>query len=226
MLCHDVFFYDLPEGYTSKSFNITPATYEYAQFKNEVERALVNYFGTPAVKRGNKAFDIKETSRQVEADVAAFFVHRRYDSQGRYGSGVELRTDDGKRIINWPEQHYNNGVSKNTQTSRSFKGMVRILKRLMFQMEEAGLVSSKNVPGFLLECMVYNVPNGHFMHSGWDADMRAVLAFLFNNTMDDQSCEEWTEVSGLKWLFRPSQKWNRAQAHSFIGASWQYLGLQ
>jgi hypothetical protein len=226
VLCHDTFFYNLPEGTSSQTFNISPATYQYEQFKNEVEKALVDYFGRNAVKRGKKAFDIKETSRQVEADVAAFFEHRRYQSHGGHWSGVELRTDDGKRIINWPEQHYQNGVNKNSQTNQSFKGMVRILKRLMFQMEEKGLVSSEKVPGFLLECMTYNVPNEYFKHPDWSGDVRAVLAFLFNNTINDDGCNAWKEVSKMKWLFRIAQKWNRADAHAFLHAAWNYIGFQ
>lgn len=226
VLCNDVFFYHLPEGYAAKSFNITPADYEYSQFKNEVEAALVAYFGRTAVKRGKKAFDIKETSRQVEADVAPFFAHRRYNQQGRYWSGVELRSDGGDRIINWPEQNYENGVNKNGLTNRSYKGMVRILKRLMFQMEENGLASSEKTPGFLLECMTYNVPNEHFLHDNWSTDARAILAFLFNKTISDADCNKWREVSEMKWLFSTAQKWNRADAHSFIGAAWNYIGFQ
>jgi len=72
LLCTDTYFYDLAEGTTAESLNIVPANYGYDQFKNEVEEALVGYFGRSAVKRGNKAFDIHETTYHVEADVAAF----------------------------------------------------------------------------------------------------------------------------------------------------------
>jgi len=132
ILWTDTFFYDLPEGTTPETFSIIPAKYHYEQFKDEVEEALVGYFGRAAVKRGNKAFDVHETSYHVEADVAAFFEHRRYLSDGTYLKGVELSTDkENRRIINWPEQHYQNGVRKNDATGRRFKAIVRVLNRLL-----------------------------------------------------------------------------------------------
>lgn len=225
VLCYDSFFYDLPEGYTYESFGITLSNYHYQQFKNEVEEALVNYFGRAAVQRGSKAFDIKETSYQVEADVAPFFEHRRYEIGRSYWSGVELHTDNGNRIINWPEQHYDNAVSKNSITGRSFKGVVRILKRLAIHMEENNINSARNIPGFLIECMTYNVPNGYYGHPTWRQNVREILAFIYNNTLNDNDCAQWKEVSELKWLFHLTQKWNRQQAHDFVSAAWTYLGL-
>ena len=45
IICYDSFFHMFPEGYTRESFNIGTATYYYNQFKNDVEKALKNYFG-------------------------------------------------------------------------------------------------------------------------------------------------------------------------------------
>ena len=101
VLCADTFFMQLPDGYSREHFGISPATYEYATFKNDIQQALESYFGAAAVTRGNKAFDIKANTYRVEADVAAFFEHRRYSSDGRYLSGVELKADNNNRVINW-----------------------------------------------------------------------------------------------------------------------------
>ena len=226
VLCRDVFFYDLPQNSTAADFDIDSATYTYQQFKNEVDTALVDHFGRRAVHRGNKAFDIKENSYRVEADVAAFFDHRRYSQNGRYSEGVELRPDNGGRVINWPEQHYNNAVSKNTATGRLYKRVVRILKRLCIEMDDQGIAAAKPIPGFLVECLVWNVPHDHFGHTTYTADVRTALAFLFNKTMTDKECSEWCEVSELKYLFRGSQRWTRPQAHEFLSASWNHLGFE
>ena len=127
--CYDVFFPSYPEETTKETFGNIDGDYKYSVFKNEVEEALVSYFGRSAVIRGNKAFDLTENTYRVEADVAPFFEHRRYDVNGSCLSGVELRADNtpSKRIINWPEQHYENGVNKNTSTGRRYKAVVRIL---------------------------------------------------------------------------------------------------
>ena len=225
ILCFDTFFYDLPEGYTHESFGITPASYHYEQYKKEVEEALVSHFGSGAVSRGNKAFDVHETSYHVESDIAAFFEHRRYSTDGKYTSGVELRPDNGGRVINWPDQHYQNGVEKNKATSRSYKFLVRILKSLCNEMSEQNIQQAKDVCGFLIECMVWNVPNSNFSHSDWIDDVRACLAHLFNNTKEEEKCKDWGEVSDLKYLFRGGQKWTRQQAFLFIDKAWDHIGF-
>jgi hypothetical protein len=81
------------------------------------------------------------------------------------------------------------------------------------------------VPGFLVECLTWNVPNGRFGHDTYTADVREALAHLFNNTMSDEKCGDWGEVSELKYLFRGGQKWTRQQAHQFLDSAWDYLEL-
>lgn len=56
--------------------------------------------------------------------------------------------------------------------------------------------------------------------------VRAVLAELYNSTLDDARCSEWGEVSELKYLFRPAQPWSRSGANTFLGAAWNYAGYE
>ena len=228
VVCYDIFFPDYPEGTTNETFGNRDGDYPYADFKNDVERALVARFGRDAVDRGNKAFDVHENSYRVEADVAPFFEHRWYSTNGRYISGVELRPDNGKpwQVINWPQQHYDNGVSKNSATSKRFKAIVRVLKSLCNEMEAEGISQAANIPGFLIECLVWNVPNDRFGHTTYRADVRESLAFLFNNTRSDQDCADWGEVSELKYLFRGVKIWTREDAHLFVDAAWDYVGFE
>lgn len=227
VVCYDVFYPDYPEGTTDETFGFTDASYDYATFKNEVEQALVARFGHSAVNRGNKAFDVHENTYRVEADVAPFFEHRRYHKNGNYLSGVELRPDNGEpsNVINWPQQHYDNGVSKNAATGRRYKAMVRILKSLRNEMADNNCSEADPVTGFLLECLVWNVPDDHFGQDSYTADVRACLAFLFNNTRSDDTCSEWGEVSELKYLFYAAQKWTRQQANYFLNKAWGYVGF-
>ena len=227
ILCTDTFFYaPLPEGWAQEKLGFSDATYNYDQYKNEVEATLVNYFGRSAVKRGNKAFDIHETSYHVEADVAAFFEHRSYQTDGTYLEGVELRTDkEIRRIINWPEQHYTNGCQKNTATGTRFKSIVRVLKALSNEMTGED-IGAADVAGYLIECLVWNVPNSDFQNSTYRDDVRATLAFLFNNTRSHEDCKDWVEVSDLIYLFHAGQKWTWQQAHAFTSAAWDYIGFE
>jgi predicted nucleotidyltransferase len=225
ILCKDVFYTDLPEGLTDADLGFSDAAYKYAQFKNEVEEALASYFGRAAVKRGNKAIDVHETTYHVEADVAPFFEHRRYSINKSHISGVELRPDNGGKVINWPEQHYENGCGKNTQTNTRYKSIVRVLKALSNEMTEHG-VSKGNIPGFLIECLGWNVPNDRFAASTYVDCVKAGIIYLYEQTKTDDTCKEWGEVSELKYLFRASQKWTREQANAFTVAAWNYAELE
>lgn len=230
VLCFDTYFPEYPDDNVKALMEKTAsdATYTYHIFKNEIEAALVSRFGRHSVTRGAKSFDIAENSYRVEADVVAFFEHRRYTSATQYLSGVEMIPDDLKpfMIRNWPEQHYENGVRKNDLSGRRFKRVVRILKTLSNEMAADHVAAAKSVPSFLIESMVWNVPNDQFGYSTYHSLVRAALAYLFNNTMTDEQCVEWGEVSELKYLFKGSQPWTRQQAHSFISAAWDYIGYQ
>jgi len=228
VLCFDTFYPEYPDDNVKARLDesFSDSAYKYSDFKNDIERALVYRFGVSSVSRGNKSFDIRENSYRVEADVAAFFEHRRYASEIRYISGVQLIPDNGVPVCvrNWPEQHYNNGVSKNEATARRFKKMVRIVKSLSNEMADAGIQSSNQVPSFLIECLIWNTPSPLFSMPNYEATLREILAFLFNSTINDNDCNEWGEVSDLKYLFRGSQQWTRQDAHRFLGDVWDYVG--
>ncbi len=237
VMLYEYFLSEYPEGKTKADFGNIDASYPFSQFKDELEEALVNYFGRAAVTRGNKAFNIKENTYHVEADVVPLFEFRQYWENGDYRAGVALLTDrEGRRIENYPERlvdywpqtplHYENGNSKNTATLRRYRGLVRIFKKIRNELESAGSSSAKVIPGYLLECMTWNVPNDTFNGATWDTRVQAVLRHLWNNTDSDANCSSWFEVDGIKYLFHTSQPWTRAAAHTFIGEAWNFVGVR
>lgn len=229
VLCFDTYFPEYPDDNVKARLaeSTEPATYAYGTFKNELEEALVARFGRTSVTRGSKAFDIKANTYRVEADVAAFFEHRRYTSQYNYLSGVEMIPDNRDPYIvrNWPEQHYENGVGKNNATGRRYKRIVRILKTLSNEMSANGIKSAASAPSFLVECLVWNTPVDLLAGETYRTTVRATLAHLFNSTITDENCSEWGEVSELKYLFRRSQPWTRIGAHQFLSDAWDYVGF-
>lgn len=228
------FFSVLPAGVTREQVGIIDSNYTYKEFKDAIEVALVSRFGRAAVRRGDKAFDVNEGRYRVDADVVPTFVHRRYRSDRSYICGVEIRPDSGGRIPNWPErlfdlpewppQHYENGNAKNDATRRRYRGMVRILKTLRNRMEEEKIRSAKPIKGFLVECLIFNVPNGSFQGQSWTADLKAALAYLWSNTQADATCSDWTEVSRLIYLFRGDPK-KREEANAFLLDAWSVVGI-
>jgi len=228
VVCDTTFFYQLPDQMTPEQFGLIASDYQYSTFKSEVGEALTSYFGSQAVKRGNKAFDVKETSYHVEADVAPFFTHRHYAGNASFAQGVELQPDNKTppRVINWPDQHYENGVTKNNATGRRYKAMVRVLKSLRNDMRGKRVAAAEPAIGFLIECLIWNVPNPYFGAPDYYEDLRGILVFLFSATKTDEACREWREVSERKHLFGSHQRWTRQQAHDFIIAAWQHVGFK
>ena len=221
----DSYFCDFPNGKNKSDFGFVDSKYTFSNFKDDVERALINKFGTAGVTKGNKAFDVHSNTYRVDADVVACFEHRRYNGNGQnYLSGTEFRSEDGTEIINWPKQHYENGVRKNTDTNRRYKKVVRILRRLNVDMQDDGIEVSHKIPSFLIECLIWNTPNNIITNTNYVDTIKNTLVFLYQNTTEFEKCSEWREVSELKYLFRSSQPWNFEDVNKFTVGAWNYIG--
>lgn len=227
VLCTDTLMSDFPEGMQASDFGLTsPADYGYSAFKNDVGSALTTYFKNGRVTRGNKAFDIRENTYRIAADAVPCFEHRRYRKDGTWITGTAFLPDSGTRIVNWPEQNYDNGVAKNKASGGRFKDVVRILKRLRYRMIDDKIAAATPAASFLIECLVWNAPNFAFGNDTYTADVREALVHLFNNTIKFEDCREWGEVNELKYLFQGTHPWTLGQAHAFLSAAWDYLGYK
>lgn len=266
ILYKDVFFCHLPEGINPQWVGITPMNYDFKNYKNNVKRALVNKFGHNNVNRGNKAFNIHESTRRVDADAVPCFKYRWYyfsnwvpaktlkrfygpgylprvprdykmglipkpeflwvPNWGRlqYHEGTALVADNTEHLaINFPTQQYNNGIEKNEATGGRFKKAVRIIKKLSYEMKDNKCTSAKNISSFLIESLVWNVDNRCFDSQSLHLMTKNVLAYLRSCTKEDATCESWVEENGIKFLFHPTQKWRRTQAHQFSRDAWVYI---
>ena len=222
------FFPQYPEGLTASTFGNETADFTFAQFKDDVQNALRVRFGSD-VKRGDKCFSLRENSYRVDADVTATLEHRRYNSAkvDDYYSGTAFNTDSGKRIINWPKQHIENGNAKHGRTKDQFKKIVRMLKRLQFDLIDNSVIAKKLVPSYAIECCVFNLSDAS-LSAVIDryAQVRNVIIGIFAATKDDESCKEWVEVNHLKWLFRPGQPWTRDDVRELMRAAWRHVGFE
>lgn len=219
------FFYELPKGTTYEQFGIIPSSYTFDQYRSSIGEALRNKFGPENVTRGNKAFDVHSNSYRVDADVVACFEHRRYLADGSYITGTQFYSKDGTEIINFPEQHYSNGVTKNTATARRYKRVVRILKRLKAQMESDGVNGIDNISSFLIECLVWNVPNEYFNKSTYSEDAENILRYLYHNTQNHSLCGEWGEVSDLLYLFHGARSYTLEEVNGFTLEAYSHAFL-
>ena len=223
----ETMYYEIPPGTEPSQFGIVPSNREFRPYKKAVAKALIDYCGIENVTVGNKAIRVHSNTYHVDADVVANWLFREYFDPSRpryFRDGVKFLSDDGKWITNYPKQHIEEGIRKNERTSKRFKRVVRVIKRLQAEMVDEKVISDA-LPSFFIESLVYNVPDDHFGHTQYTDDVRAALAYLFNNTRVTDDPSKWLEANGVKYLFDPTQPWTQAQAHAFVSTAWDYSGF-
>ncbi|MCX5727201.1 MAG: nucleotidyltransferase [Candidatus Saganbacteria bacterium] len=227
---NSIFFADYPAGKGDSDYLNKDGGISFPDYKNLIQKALIDYFGQENIRRGNKAFDVHANTYRVDADVIPAFRRRRYISGKTDGyvkpEGTAFKTDQGVLIENWPEQNYINGVSKNESTSMQYKKVVRVLKNLRNAMQEDKITAANDIASFLVECLAWNVPDEGYKKDTYCQIIRYVLAHLYNETLEKGGWSEWGEVNELKYLFRQSQPWTLKQAHDFLSEAWDYAGFK
>ncbi|MED3022344.1 MULTISPECIES: nucleotidyltransferase domain-containing protein [Bacillus cereus group] len=219
----DTFFADYPLGKTHEDFGNHSSSYAFEDYRKDIHQALVNKFGAENVELADKCIKIRSNSYRVDADVVPCYEHRRYSTDGEYILGNAFKTRKSLKLVkNFPEQHYSNGIEKNNRTSRRYKRVVRILKRLRYELKEKGY-RHENISSFLIECLVYNAPDDLFNNRTYTEDVQKVLNYLIANTALDTYCFLWTEVSGLLNLFSTEKSYSRDDVNKFLNDSFNYL---
>lgn len=224
------FFYDLSPSKSKEHYKIGDGHISYVEFRRLVTSALSEYFSFENITPGNKAIDIHSNTYRVDADVVPVLAYRYYHGEDVEDyiqpTGVGFDTSDGKRIINWPQQTYDNGLAKHNRTSQRFRKMVRIVKKLRNQMQEKNITEADDIGSFLIESMVWNAPDNSFGRDTYSDDVRAVLAYCFNESLPSGSHATLREVNDIKLLFGAHQPWTRERAHAFFSKAWDYVGFE
>lgn len=219
------FYYDLPSNKTREDFNLNnPTSYSFSEFKDDVENALVNKFGRSEVVRNDKCITIKGNSYRIETDVVPTWNYRRYSTDGSFVLGARFVSDKGFEVINYPKQHIQNGINKNNNTSRRFKRLTRLHRKLRYKMKDDGVNVSDNITSFLMECLVWNIPNSKIdNYNSWTERLKESIIYLYEQTKDQETCDEWGEVSELLYLWRGNRKWSRTDVNEYMVQLWNYL---
>lgn len=83
--------------------------------------------------------------------------------------------------MNYPKEHIQNGQAKNALAGGNYKAAVRQVKRLRRKAVSLGLLGADVAPGYLLECLVSNVPNHLFVSDPSDRIVKVMAHLsLFN----------------------------------------------
>ncbi len=221
------------EGHDDSDVGVYPSEdpYTTGQFKADVRTALEAAFSKAAVTPGRIAYRVRERKTTLPADVVPCWEYRRYDGFDYAGKpilhvGSRVFPSDGGYINNFPKIQVERGTAKNEpwRTSRRYKRMVRCLKKLQTKLVENGVLDEE-LPSYLIECLVFNVPDNAFGTDSYLTDMRQVLGYLWGEMKSDGKWNDFEEVHGLAYLFRGGRSWTRAQVHKMVDKAWDEVGI-
>lgn len=214
-------------GMSAQQLGYKPATASMSpqRFREDIEKVMVSTFGNQAVDiRPDKHIEVQASSSTLDADVVPCQEMHRYDDIGLSVVGHRIYPKSGGHVDNYPKQNYDNGVAKNKATGRRYKEMVRCVKRLVAELYQDGRIR-RDYPGYLLESMVYNVPNSEFGHERRYDDMQAILGYLWAGLKDEDTYNGWTEPSELLMLFRGRSDRSPRNAFQVIDTAWDRIGV-
>ena len=200
VICESTFRSKYRYGASGRDYGFSSSGFTARQFKDEVEGALRRKFGE-GVERRNKSIKITGNTYRTDADVVPALRYRDYSNdylndKEAYIGGIYIVTDEGETIVNYPEQHIRLGREKNVETNHAYKKMTRIAKKMMLLMQEEGIESAQGVSSFVIESLVWNVPNSLFTR-------HRSLAPVFDDVVSclqdgKHSLESFKEANGIK----------------------------
>ena len=205
----------------------SPGSFTFAEYRADVLNALRAKYQN-AVHDGNKAIQIDGNTSRLSADVVPCLEYRYYWQYTGYSSdyarGIAFQTKQGKLIVNFPQQHFDNLTSKNKETNGKVKGCVRILKRLRNALAEHGQWDKARSSSFHLECLMWNVPTYMFRDS-YEVVLADVLPYLWKDITEKKNAGDlssYMQANNIFVLFHPDF-WNADDALAFIEKVWEMV---
>ncbi|PZL72160.1 nucleotidyltransferase [Enterococcus plantarum] len=204
----NVFNTNYRAGVTDKNYGFSSSAYRSDQYKKDIYDDLISYFGPGSVEWNNKCLSIEGNSYRTDSDAVPARRNRDYRGDYRmdstnYVGGIRIVPDKGEPIVNYPEQHIENGRNKNNSTNHYFKKNVRIIKKIRYLMKDARISSADNVSSFMLESLLWNIPDYLFTT---EADYLKKFEGILNYIKNSSSWDEYKEANGIKPLCGTAQE--------------------
>lgn len=201
---------------------LPPSTFSSSDLRSEVVAALSSYYGSHRVHERNKCVKVDAAAGYVDADVVPALQYRWYRDPNsdltEFVEGISISPLRGGRIVNFPKSHIRNGQIKNALCDGRYKATVRQVKRLRNRAVDSGLLASGVAPGYLLECLVYNVATTEFVSDDSKRLINVVSNLKFADKRPFVSCD------GIHSLFEtdPGQ-FDVVAAQAIVDALWEAL---
>jgi hypothetical protein len=215
-------------------YHATGKTYidSSARLRRQIATQLGSRFGAHNIDaRGRKAIRVNGIpGSRATVDIAPCFILHRIGSNplaARYTrvKGIAILCTDGSWTFSFPDQHHTNGIAKRARTRLRFKKIVRMAKRLRDELVQQGAIQAKQVPSFLVECLVYGVDDKVFLVESDDRydRLRRVMSAINAQLHDAAWCNSASDITELVKLFGNDRGWTAASARQFAQAALQRL---
>lgn len=206
----------------AQSFNsqFSNAIYKLTHFRTQVLGALRAYYGSNSVEETGRCFKVPAAPGRVAGDVVAaipFFNYSYfYGTNGEsHIEGIQFEDRAGRTIVNYPTQHYENGVAKNSvaRTGGRFKRTVRTFKNARTRAVERRYLTDGAASSYFIDCLIWNAPDGLFSATLQDTYVN-IVNYMHSTTISGFPCR-----NGVVPLFGPTpEQWTEAKARQLIGA--------
>ncbi len=212
-----MFYSDLTEE-EKRARNLNTSNTTYDDFRREVVKALTAYYGTASVDAsGPNAISVAASGSRLKADVLPAVTYREYNHGYTPADGIKFwnqHTQEPK--INFPKIHIANGQAKNQNgTNQRYKPSVRMIKNARERIIGNSDELRTRYPSYFVECLLFNVPDNHFVTS-CEATYANVVNFL-HPALTDARGPKFTAQNRQRYLFGPeSTQWSLAHAQAFV----------
>ena len=227
VMLKSTFYSEYPNGYTRDNYGFSRSTYTFKDFRKDIVNALKSKYGNENIKPGNKSIKMESTSYRVEADAVPAFQYRNYRIKHSlepevYVEGIKFYSHNkDEEVINYPKLHIEKGKYKNTNTQRRYKRVARVFKRIRHQMIQDGIPVNKCISSFLIESLLFNVPDSKFSYEeSWNNKIKDIIEYLYSADKDN-----YGEVSNILYLFDDTRKWDIDSVNNFLVQMYNFLGF-
>lgn len=208
IICESTFRCQYPNGRSGKDYGYISSDFDILEFKKDFCNFINNLNNSYYAENHNKCIFFKgnQTSRK-DMDIVPSLRYKDYSNdlylnKNNCISGVLIKTNDGKEIINYPEQSRINSVEKNKKTAYYYKRIVRILKNIKNDMVEKGIAGIDSVSSYGLECLVYNVPDFIFNSCNGARSLKGITIDVVKYLCDNvDNFEEFVETNDILKIF-------------------------
>lgn len=196
--------------------------YAWEEFRDDVLTALGESYVVRMGRRCANVDDLDSLFGEM-VDILVATEYRLYSAPPApgiesYQQGVFFRDREGRPIVNFPKQHRRNGEEKDLRTGGRFKEVVRTAKRVRRRAEQDRMIAEGDAPSYLIECLLYNVPDRVYGASSLTKAYRNALEWLHRcHREDPASFARLPCQNGINRIFGAGpDQWEAGEAGTIV----------